>query len=338
MGPVRILWIDAAKGASILLVVLWHSYLAAKSLGDFPEWLENTNRALAAVRMPVFFLTSGVLLSPLLQRSWDQLLLKRTLPMFWILCVWTLIGSALNLVVQLYPWGTRTQPGLAEILWTPQGNLWFVYALIVFAPIAWLAATLAVQKRVMLLVAVWLALLAYHAARDEHFTSNIMQSFPFYAAGVFLAPWLTRVSEREAWLLGGLGLLSLLVVWFSVSLKVLPSFLVQAGYKIAGTTLALSVIVFVQRLPVLARLLSATGRNSLAIFVGHVPVIAISYAWAPERLGTVPFWLGSAGLAIGSALTFKYAAQQTGLGWLYTPPEMVFTGFRRVLLGLRRPV
>ena len=66
MKPVRLTWIDYAKGIAILLVIYRHVFEGIKLSGasiDGREFLEYANIFLFSFRMPLFFIISGVFIS-----------------------------------------------------------------------------------------------------------------------------------------------------------------------------------------------------------------------------------------------------------------------------------
>ena len=90
----RLVWADAAKGLCILLVVLHHStvkHLPAVLPADLSAvgeaWLALT-AALKPIRMPLFFLLSGLFAAGALRRPWAQVLTARVLTPYWVYAVW----------------------------------------------------------------------------------------------------------------------------------------------------------------------------------------------------------------------------------------------------------
>jgi uncharacterized membrane protein YcfT len=318
----RVGWVDTAKGAAILLVVLWHAYLAVGTVGDLPSWLDALNRTLANVRMPLFFLASGLLMERLVERPWGELARKRVVPMAWILVVWTLIGSGINLVVPLHPWNDSPLEGIGQLLWLPQGNLWFVYALLVFAVMARVAALASGWQRVAIALALWLTLVAYDVWRDEFHTRNMGLHFPFYIAGVLGAG---RIKLATA---SWQGLATIAVVSLAglvaIALMEVDGLAGVIGDNVFGTGLFVLAAVAIQPWSGLTRWLDAAGRNSLTIFLGHTPVIAAAFAVLPLRAADpVLIWLLLFALAVAGTLLLRLGAQRLGLGWLYRVPEAV---------------
>lgn len=134
--PGRTAWVDAAKGICILLVVLHHVVMFLEPRGLVPGPLGVLNTALASLRMPLFFLASGLFLAAVLARPWRVLLHRRVALFGWLYVLWTAVQFA---VLSALPAGTA--PELATQSWAglllspviPAPSMWFLYALAVFS-------------------------------------------------------------------------------------------------------------------------------------------------------------------------------------------------------------
>src|SRR5918997_1351335 len=73
----RLDWVDAAKGMSILLVVGHHIVWFLERSGQAPGAVVSANEALASLRMPLFFLASGLLAAGPLAAQWRGGVRKR---------------------------------------------------------------------------------------------------------------------------------------------------------------------------------------------------------------------------------------------------------------------
>src|SRR5262245_27573217 len=96
----REVWADVAKGACILLVVLWHvvekHYLEVTWRISLPipgAWGMFVEQMLP-LRMPLFFTVSGVFAVAAVRRPWPVLLRSRVAKFFYLYVVWLLIHTA----------------------------------------------------------------------------------------------------------------------------------------------------------------------------------------------------------------------------------------------------
>ncbi|WP_219414492.1 acyltransferase family protein [Pseudonocardia nigra] len=131
----RLAWVDAAKGMAILLVVTHHAVMFLAESGQAPDPVVAANSALASLRMPLFFLASGLFAAGPLAASWRTLLHKRVAFFLYLYLLWTLLRWAFFTTV---PEGVDPDDSarLEVLLWAPLlpgPSLWFLYALAVFS-------------------------------------------------------------------------------------------------------------------------------------------------------------------------------------------------------------
>jgi uncharacterized membrane protein YcfT len=132
----RLAWVDAAKGLSILLVVLHHSVWFLQKSGQAPAAVVTANEALASLRMPLFFLASGLFVAGALAASWRTLLHKRVAFFLYLYVIWTIIRFTFFATVippGVDPDDSANPVRLVWALLLPGPSMWFLYALALFA-------------------------------------------------------------------------------------------------------------------------------------------------------------------------------------------------------------
>src|SRR5690606_11238255 len=136
----RLAWVDAAKGMSILLVVAHHAVSFLHTSGLAPPAVVAANTALASMRMPLFFLVSGLFVARPLAAPWRVLLHKRVAFFAYLFVLWTLLRFAffrIPAVAAVDPYVDDTDPvALALSPLIPGSGMWFIYALALFAVLA----------------------------------------------------------------------------------------------------------------------------------------------------------------------------------------------------------
>src|SRR5690606_35564392 len=121
----RLAWVDAAKGMSILLVVAHHAVSFLHTSGLVPPAVVAANTALASMRMPLFFLVSGLFVARPLAAPWRVVLAKR------------FAFFHIPAVAAVDPYVDDTDPvALALSPLVPGSGMWFIYALALFAVLA----------------------------------------------------------------------------------------------------------------------------------------------------------------------------------------------------------
>jgi uncharacterized membrane protein YcfT len=132
----RLEWVDAAKGTSILLVVAHHVVWYLQRSGQAPALVVMANEALASLRMPLFFLASGLFVAGPLAASWRTVLHKRVAFFLYLYAIWTIIRFTFFAMVvppEVDPDDSANPVALAWALLLPGPSMWFLYALAVFA-------------------------------------------------------------------------------------------------------------------------------------------------------------------------------------------------------------
>jgi uncharacterized membrane protein YcfT len=94
----RLQWVDAGRGISILLVVLYHSTNWLIVAGVHVEGWVEVNRALATLRMPLFFAISGLFAGKWLVASWADLWTTKLRLFIWVFLLWEVIGTVFFIV------------------------------------------------------------------------------------------------------------------------------------------------------------------------------------------------------------------------------------------------
>lgn len=132
----RVQWVDAGRGIAITFVVLYHSaqWLAAPHFHTH-AW-EQTNQALATLRMPLFFTISGMFAPKWITVSWRKLWHDKISLYAWVYMLWSFIATGpfiLGLIMQgatgnfLHQYRYVFYAPLA-----PRFELWFIWALSLF--------------------------------------------------------------------------------------------------------------------------------------------------------------------------------------------------------------
>jgi len=141
----RLDWVDAAKGMSILLVVGHHIVWFLEQSGQAPGAVVAANEALASLRMPLFFLASGLLAARPLAAPWRVVLHKRVAFFLYLYATWTIIRFTFFATVvppEVDPDESADPLAFALALVLPGPSMWFLYALAVFAVVTKLALPL----------------------------------------------------------------------------------------------------------------------------------------------------------------------------------------------------
>jgi uncharacterized membrane protein YcfT len=329
----RLEWADAAKGVCIALVVLHH--LVTKSYDQLmPEglvgsvWLATTEW-LTPLRMPLFFVISGMFAASAVHRPWRAVARRRIATPYYLYVVWLLIHAVVFSFATALPMN-RTQ-SLSELvgdLAVASTQLWYLYALAVYFVLAKLLSTL--DRRWVLgcaaAVSAITSLLPVEAANRE----SVLQHFVYFLAGVLLPGLVRGIAEvRSRHLTPALTAGVVVAATGSAALG-LPESAATLLVSLAGVPLAIRLMAAATTRQWFAVPVAELGRRTLPVYVMHVPLLSLLHHVV------VPLWdepttaTGAAAAAIypivataaviGACLLLHSVLVRGGLGLLFTLP------------------
>nr|WP_272917645.1 acyltransferase [Nocardioides flavescens] len=325
-------WPDVAKGACIVLVVLWHvtrkDYLQLDWRLDLPvtgAW-GTLSQALLPVRMPLFFAISGFFAARRLERPWRSVLARRVAPLLWVFVLWTLLQTAVLQAVPGFDTAiARTPAELAEQLTVTPGNLWYLLALA-----AYVAVARATRRRPVLALAAALALSAVAAAGWVPTPGNrygLLTNLPFFLLGVQLARH-PDVVRRHATPARGAALVAAYVVgaglWILLDADTWLG--VRPGLGLLGAGAGAVLAVTLSRVPAVGAALATLGRRTLPVYVVHLPLVAFVHLASARLVPTgstvvaVVYPLLVTALVLAASLALHRLAVRLGGRWLFEAP------------------
>lgn len=332
----RLDWVDAAKGISILLVVMMYS---AYSVGEDTGGIGLLHWFIAFAtpfRMPEFFLISGLFLSQVISRPWARFADRRVVHYLYFYLIWMVIHVVFKVgLVAGDPMGALSQ--IAISLVEPYGVLWFIYVLAMVSAATKLLHNLNVPKWAGFAVAAALQLAP--VSTGLYAVDQFCAYFIFFYTGAIAAPWIFRLVEaalarpNEAiiylvlWVIINGSLVfspgfEILPVHFQMGLAGLPG--VHLILAIAGAVALCVTAALLTRLPWM-NWLTVLGSQSLVIYLAFalpmsvVRVLAIKLGFVePNMLSLLVF-----AAAVISPLVLHWIIRKTGWGtFLFTRPAI----------------
>lgn len=312
----RMPWVDTAKGIPIILVVIMYSaYNTGKYTGGV-GFLHYVIGFATPLRMPEFFLISGLFLSQVITRPWRRYADRRIVHYFYFYGLWALIMIALKIgIFSLSPIGMLRALGLAVV--EPYGVLWFIYLLGVFG----LAVKLLWQYRVPHYVVVPIAAMLQMAQinSDSYVVTQFAAYFVFYYIGFVTAPLFFKIvgwaQQHIPAAIGGI------ICW-----AVINGLLVYSpGYAILPqkTQMGLAAI------PPLHLTLAVTGTAALCVVAGLLSKLPVM-EWLR--------WLGEHSLVVYVAFTIPMSIFRAAALWSGLLTETGPLSFAVLLVSLATPV
>lgn len=202
-GRPRFEWLDAGKGACMVLVVLLHLSLMYENevnTGSPALWWDVSS-AFAPLRMPLFFFISGFLATRAVTRPLSQTR-ARTLGIYSVYVIWTFLFLARLFVPQARNGGDAPSGGDLLLSLVLPTSYWYLWALPVFFLVAWGATRLLGRHRSWLLVP--LVVLAVAAPALKPLTAGLltepMDAVKLSSIAANLVWFYAGVVGRDAWI------------------------------------------------------------------------------------------------------------------------------------------
>jgi uncharacterized membrane protein YcfT len=345
----RVDWVDAAKGAAIILVVLVHSSQWTTLTGLAPRYWSTISLVLVLFLMPLFFLASALFAHSIVNRSWGELWRTRLSILVWALLVWTIVRYAYFLLVP-NPTGIDGT-NFVDLLLAPvrpSNGLWFLYALALF----FVAVKLLhgrVDWRIQLGVAAVLSVWFFARADTGNIAWNGMGRYVlFFMVGYFFHDAISRFVERRGLPTG--VLFAVLFLGFAAAvLGVRTRVPFITGALVIASLLAIAGGLIIARYLTRfdwMRWLVYVGRSTLPVYVLHiffVNALTLVLLAVKEQAGG-PGALRALGPALPLVIAAVSVALALGFWWIarglpvfrygYAAPAW-FSGRRPVAPGTR---
>ena len=288
-APNRLDWVDAAKGLSIILVVMMHSAYGVGEDLNGTGILHYIIGWATPFRMPEFFMISGLFLGQVIARPWGLYTDRRIVHYLYFYALWAVLQIVFKVGLGTGDFGSVA----SQIVWAivePYGVLWFIYMLAVYSLAAKLLFTLKVPHWLAFAGAAALQILPIQT--DIALVDHFAMYFVYFYAGYAFAPLVFRIVEtaQRYTLLAALGL---------VAYALIEGFLVFAG---GSQLLPRGIVMGYAALPFVHLALGFAG--SLAVCLTAALLIKLPMmSWLR--------WLGEHSIVVYLSFSIPMAASRT---------------------------
>lgn len=330
-------WADVAKGVCILLVVLWHVIMKMYLTIDWhlpvplPGLWGAFGDMLLPLRMPVFFTISGMFAAAAVQRSWSTVARSRIARFYYLYLVWFTVHTlVLAMVPDFDTLAAHSALQVLEQLTITPTNLWYLVALALYFVVA--KVTRGLPTWAILVPALALSVIASAdllAAPGNR--GQLYQNLFFFLAGLRFKPLIERWAKASTLpivLVGGVLYLGIMV-----GVQVLNA---QDVYGVWPAVCVIAVAVGVagavqlERWRSVGALLARLGRQTLPIYVMHMPLLALLTAvlvdpfsrmsTGPQLVIAVLLPIVLVTLLVSVCLTLETWLRNAGATWLFDLP------------------
>ncbi|MBD5069159.1 MAG: acyltransferase [Lactobacillus sp.] len=282
----RIFWLDFAKGFTIFLVVFGHVLAAIFNNIDVDDGsgtmiFKLIMYLIFLIIMPIFFALSGFLYRDILSlKAYRKMLLKKLISLGVPYLIFSILLVVLAIFFKLNVDGVSELKDLLYIGVRPIAYLWFLQALFLAFAIVGAFSLLKIKPQLQVIILLCGTFIG-ELVLDKQFYFYVMQSFSW--ALCFYLGYLIKCNEnllnkRVALISGGLMIFS--TIW---QISAEPEWYLQGDFFNFENTLGkfASIFVFlyiyrkVSTSNALFQRFSNYGRESLIIYLVHVPVISL---------------------------------------------------------------
>lgn len=284
----RIEWIDLVKATSVLLVVFMHAsgtLLDLAGPGTVPMALQHFNHAVEPLRMPIFFLVSGMLAASAIHRPW-RATTSRTLGMVYLYVLWMVGLMGFKLF-----FGVTSPEPVSSVIFAKSG-FWYLYAMALFFVIAkllrhqpaWLVVAIALLPNLLRP----LTQQYFDAVIPGSLATSIAMNLAFFLFGAYFTDVVTSAAHRITWpvtLTFGVAAVAASLHWLDDPQTVGQTYF---GLSVLWVGFGVSLAVQLSRngTPKWARHVSA---RTLSVYMLQWPVIFLLFEfWPHSTVDSVP--------------------------------------------------
>jgi fucose 4-O-acetylase-like acetyltransferase len=321
-------WVDLAKGACILFVVLRHASPYPPFSEDSPRVLIAFNDMMQPFRMPLFFFASGLFAKKALSMSIGTFVKRKVFQLLWVYVVWAVLFYVALQWPRDFLRGRQVDYGQVVYIFTQTVNTyWFVYVL---ALSYFLTKTLAGIPRFALLLGCAGVTIGFQNSIDaaSAVLGKVAYLTPFLVLGSMSLETLRVQLPKRSLLFAVLGFAAVGILWWVESS--IPAEVEIAGRAVSFLVSVVGVIALVSfaywmQDSFLGRCLSCLGKKSIYVYCMHMFfVVAVKSLFvahdreAAAGLGAIltAFCAGILGPLAAKSLLLRF-----GFDWLFEIPR-----------------
>ncbi|MCH2498092.1 MAG: acyltransferase family protein [Erythrobacter sp.] len=271
----RIVWVDIAKGLSVLLIVFGHVLTWAEYLTGQSEALRGFVTMLTPVRIPMFFFVSGLFAVGVLTGPRERVV-HRVADLFKVFVLWSVITFLLEKTFfHRFPAVEKwTYDAALNALALPHLFTWFLWALAVFTLLGSVGVRHAPRITLFAAVAMLFALELIptylpgtHTVGGRGFYGNFL---------FFILPFYLPAAQQRISSLPPTGAAAMTGISYCLLLFIEPHFeghWFQSALRIGATAIGVTSLLCIARLIESQRrvghMMAALGRKTLPIYLTH---------------------------------------------------------------------
>lgn len=192
-------WVDYARAIAIILVVYRHTMVGLqRSAQEVPSFLYNIQEFLVNVRMPVFFVLSGIFLGrSIINRPGMEIFRKKASTLLYPYMLWTIILISMQIFLSDLTNSKRTFEDYKYIITQPRelDHMWYLLALFNTSALLILVSKWMVKHPVLHLALAALLHFSHIFVYEYSLVSDILYYYVFLAVGVHISGLVLRYDQ-----------------------------------------------------------------------------------------------------------------------------------------------
>lgn len=319
----RTLWIDHAKGITIVLVVAHHVLEGLNNTFTLPEvmyWYAISG----PVRMPLFFLIAGLFAAKAIQSDIRDFIDRKVFHFLYLYVLWSFIIYILRLAMDPFTNTSVRAEDILYIFWDPVPTIWFLYALLLSFVIARLSRSVSPIYVVAFASLLHAFALTTSAFAEVPILQRLSELLVYFLIGVYASPWIRENAPRLTWLHTGLFVAAFLAVGLTARHYDLihePLVFFSLSALSAGALIGLSVnLVSIGW----GALFTRIGENSLYIYLVHfIPAAGVRIVMMRAGISDpLTIFVVAVVVSVILGIAFRYATRGNVLRILTQPPRL----------------
>jgi uncharacterized membrane protein YcfT len=322
----RIAYLDFMRGLMVILVVVYHACCWGYwSDGQIAPIYHRVNPVLANVRMPILMLISGYLIRNISDKD-RRTVISRIAQLAWLYALWMPVNLLAHIASDSATFTIADLPAQIVLQWlNPTSEMWFIWALMILTGLAYLLRE--VPRYPVLVVLVLANGLTYQFGwfQDQLAATSMPRLGIFFFGGIMFHQEI-KIFISSRFSVRMLAVLVAAAIGVHISETLIHEGLGIYAFQGAESILVSITVLYMCRMLAWVqpstRFFTSVGRNTLPIYLAHVPVILMLRGTMPGEgvwLYVSPLLLATCG--VGGGLLLHRLARGAGAGWLYSKPS-----------------
>ncbi len=287
----RLPWIDFAKGVAIVAVVYRHILFGLEGAGlHYSMVFTNVSLMIESIRMPLFFILSGVFVRrSLMKKDNKEFVVNKLQSMMYPYFVWTFIQVTIQIAFGNYTNSSRGLEDYLYIFYLPRAidHFWFIYALFAVS-ITFMLIFRLFRGNKLLLTFIGLVLYGISPWVNISIIEDVCRYLIFFVVGDLLATFFSDPANKKK--IASPYFTLFFLVFFSIGQWYIMQLLVEVNHfllavvSLAGSFLTIN-IGFLVGSSNAVKFIRVIGFHSMYIYIMHVLVAGTTRAFLMRVFG-----------------------------------------------------